>query len=666
MQFPHAFPMLPSDGGKTGAPAGEEQELRTLLPLEKSATPQPFSMIFAALDTTETQFALHAPELLPDDKDPAASQPMGTRTLARQDGENTSQPPHLAAAPAVAPDQAEHQDALDQTEGPRVSTQERELKPSRSESMVEGIIAPKLRAMTLGESAEQSDKQGSAFDLSIPPRKNDTVAATSLPRISIQSGGQAVPDTQRVRLPAARLTPPQPRDPSHHQSVDHGVLQHLAPSKHYENGKMPLEFIAKGQPTPPKHADQASTPLAATPTDHSHRPQPSESRPLPAQLIPPEPTLDRPTATVAKHIAIQPTDTEKTPPGMAKFTAKFAAEPTPQAPVARQEIPSYQVTQKTHEATQPHQAPIAGQPSVSSAQSAVVISQNEPTPRSQLNPAAVWFGQSIAPSPREVAPPQPPAAMPQLVQPATPTVPQNTLMFPPVPKSQSEHLPNDAELPQSPKQPAAPSPALPQDVKITHSPAGQGGSSFAQQSNINTQSALISNDMRFEQAASDALTFDDMATAPLSEQVRSANVAVPHAHGKAELPQHIPRQLAELINISGNKSVEVALSPEELGRVKLSITQAESGIVVNILAERPDTLDLLRRHIDQLNQELKLLGYQSSEFSFSQEGGNSAADTNPAPAVITSNNEDSVTDPVPPSSDAPDDLPSQTGLDIRI
>jgi hypothetical protein len=41
---------------------------------------------------------------------------------------------------------------------------------------------------------------------------------------------------------------------------------------------------------------------------------------------------------------------------------------------------------------------------------------------------------------------------------------------------------------------------------------------------------------------------------------------------------------------------------------------------VQLVAERPETLDLLRRHVDSLAADLRDLGYSGLEFSFSKEG----------------------------------------------
>ena len=152
----------------------------------------------------------------------------------------------------------------------------------------------------------------------------------------------------------------------------------------------------------------------------------------------------------------------------------------------------------------------------------------------------------------------------------------------------------------------------------------------------------------------------------LTEQSRSVSQVPTQFPAKADIPQHIPRQLAEIIHTSGGKSVDVALSPEELGRVRLSISQAEGGLVVSVQAERPETLDMLRRNIDQLDQELRLLGYTDPGFSFSHEGG----DTGEHPDTLSRENSIAEEQPAAPiagvaSESQPTSL-GNAGLDIRL
>ncbi|MEQ8900936.1 MAG: flagellar hook-length control protein FliK [Roseovarius sp.] len=87
-------------------------------------------------------------------------------------------------------------------------------------------------------------------------------------------------------------------------------------------------------------------------------------------------------------------------------------------------------------------------------------------------------------------------------------------------------------------------------------------------------------------------------------------------------PQHVIMQVAAAIGrgASGaSRVIELTLNPEELGSVRLSLSQSDAGLSVSVLAERPETLDLLRRNIDLLARELLDIGYQSAEFSFGQE-----------------------------------------------
>jgi len=102
---------------------------------------------------------------------------------------------------------------------------------------------------------------------------------------------------------------------------------------------------------------------------------------------------------------------------------------------------------------------------------------------------------------------------------------------------------------------------------------------------------------------------------PTKQSLSVPTTSVP----KVDLPQQVSRHLAEQIHLNPGKTVDVALSPDELGRVKLSVTASELGVSVNILAERPETMDLLRRNIEQLQQELRLLGYENPGFSFQNE-----------------------------------------------
>jgi len=87
--------------------------------------------------------------------------------------------------------------------------------------------------------------------------------------------------------------------------------------------------------------------------------------------------------------------------------------------------------------------------------------------------------------------------------------------------------------------------------------------------------------------------------------------------------QPVAAQIAAAVFQSNGTTTEIRLSPEELGKVRISMTAGEAGMVVNIFAERQETTDLMRRHIDTLAREFQSLGYEELSFSFDKDGNES-------------------------------------------
>lgn len=94
---------------------------------------------------------------------------------------------------------------------------------------------------------------------------------------------------------------------------------------------------------------------------------------------------------------------------------------------------------------------------------------------------------------------------------------------------------------------------------------------------------------------------------------RAAERAAPTAQA---LPAGLGQQLAEAAARFPDRPLEVTLSPEELGRVRMSFATQDGALTMLVLADRPETLDLLRRHIDQLAQDFRDLGFQDLTFRF--------------------------------------------------
>jgi len=94
--------------------------------------------------------------------------------------------------------------------------------------------------------------------------------------------------------------------------------------------------------------------------------------------------------------------------------------------------------------------------------------------------------------------------------------------------------------------------------------------------------------------------------------ISGANQAMP----RADLAASVARQIADAMRNAGDKPVEIALNPVELGRVRMILNASDAGVTMNILADRPETLDLMRRNIDDLAKTFSELGYEDISFSF--------------------------------------------------
>jgi len=121
------------------------------------------------------------------------------------------------------------------------------------------------------------------------------------------------------------------------------------------------------------------------------------------------------------------------------------------------------------------------------------------------------------------------------------------------------------------------------------------------------------------------LDADPVATDPALGEPRSTArgpmaSAIPTLH-TPETSRQVAMQIAEVVRASGERSVELKLQPEELGRVHLTMSQDATGtLTVSLNVERAETLDLLRRNIELLRADLQELGYGSVDFSFQGDG----------------------------------------------
>lgn len=135
----------------------------------------------------------------------------------------------------------------------------------------------------------------------------------------------------------------------------------------------------------------------------------------------------------------------------------------------------------------------------------------------------------------------------------------------------------------------------------------------------------------------------------------------------SELPRLIATQLADAVRSNPDKPIELTLNPEELGRVRMSFQTEAASLNVILQVERPETLDLMRRHIEQLAQEMHELGYDKVSFSFQQQRQDTASNGQSLPTAqqLSTTRTDPV-DPLETQDVVQVHVGGATGMDIRI
>jgi hypothetical protein len=110
----------------------------------------------------------------------------------------------------------------------------------------------------------------------------------------------------------------------------------------------------------------------------------------------------------------------------------------------------------------------------------------------------------------------------------------------------------------------------------------------------------------------------------------------------APLPMTVARQILHAIaEPAGDPGapVELSLDPPELGRLRVILTDGPAGLALAITAERPETADLLRRHLALLAQECARAGIDALAVDISGDGRRGRPPPDPPPgdhAPVTS------------------------------
>jgi flagellar hook-length control protein FliK len=97
--------------------------------------------------------------------------------------------------------------------------------------------------------------------------------------------------------------------------------------------------------------------------------------------------------------------------------------------------------------------------------------------------------------------------------------------------------------------------------------------------------------------------------------------------------------------------------------VRISVTAGDNGLTVAIIAERPETVDLMRRNIDLLTRELREMGYENPTFTFGDQSGDADQDQGDGTVQSGAASDPSTANEPPPNSIR---VALSGGLDLKL
>ena len=157
----------------------------------------------------------------------------------------------------------------------------------------------------------------------------------------------------------------------------------------------------------------------------------------------------------------------------------------------------------------------------------------------------------------------------------------------------------------APPQPAAPHlPAAPPTRPQTAQPPQMTGAPAAA-SPTNTDSLVPTQTTA---AFGTALPLAPLPN-PVAQPLALAQPLPPMTH-------QVAHAVATAVSQGKSGQIEVAMRPEELGRIRFEMTTTGEKLHVILFVERPDSLDLMRRNADQLIADLRQSGFSNASLSF--------------------------------------------------
>lgn len=102
-----------------------------------------------------------------------------------------------------------------------------------------------------------------------------------------------------------------------------------------------------------------------------------------------------------------------------------------------------------------------------------------------------------------------------------------------------------------------------------------------------------------------------------AERLKMETLVWPSRVRMSHFQTDIRAPMAALVAGGGASSAQIMLDPVELGLVRISLHPGDTGLQVQVLVERAETLDLMRRFAHELARDLARLGFDDVAMDFS-------------------------------------------------
>lgn len=121
----------------------------------------------------------------------------------------------------------------------------------------------------------------------------------------------------------------------------------------------------------------------------------------------------------------------------------------------------------------------------------------------------------------------------------------------------------------------------------------------------------------------------DAALSPVSNSPLPAQTAPPTPPSASPFVAQLAEELHAVSARAEDGTVTLQLRPEELGKLQFHLTRTPEGLHIHLVVDQPATLDLLRKHADDLLGDLRQDGFAGTTLSFAGSGAGDGSSDNP-------------------------------------